>query len=140
MGGFVGIEPGGAFFSFVGDFAVGAYDVDSVGEALVGFFDFVVHVVDDDGDFYAHFFGAVGGGFFTLGEGFVGGDEDAIADVGSGLVAVGGVGFSDVDDAEIGFILFLAEPTVQLGHVCPEWGSGVRAENKDSWFFVEVAG
>jgi hypothetical protein len=70
---------------------------------LVGAFGRVFHVIHEDGDFEIEVFGAVFGGGFPLGEGFVIGDEDSLADVYRGLSPVGGMGFSDVDDEEFGF-------------------------------------
>lgn len=113
------------FCSGEGDFAIVADDIDSVGPSLIGAFGGVIHVIHEDRDFEFEVFGAVFGGFFAIGEGFVVGDEDTFADVGLGLFAVGGMGFADVDNEEFGFGFCITEPTVQFFGVLPEWGSGV---------------
>lgn len=76
------------------------------------------------------------GGFFSFLNGFVVGNQNAIANVLLGLLAVGRMGFADVDDEEFGFGFFFAEPPVQILGMLPKRGSGVRTEDEDDGAFA----
>lgn len=130
------VESPGPLFPGVGDFAVFANHIKPVWPALVGFFGFVIHAVHEDGDFESEFCGAMFGGFFPFLNGFVVGDQNAVADVLLGLLAVGRMGFADVDDQEFGFGFFFAEPPVQILGMLPERGSRIRTEDEHNRAFA----